>query len=188
VAWGSVAAKGTSIWAEQWAWGRRRGRGSGWFAFALVGGAERMCVRAWAEEFGKIGHSSLPLCKIHCINGSLKSVARQKGSQIHLDHLSSGPAKICPHYTLTVTLRRLFPFLFLSRRDRALPSLSSRIGGICSIHKALLACTGQPRGLRWWRPAWAGLDGHRLQHQLAGAQADAASLPPLTCSALRVRF
>lgn len=82
--------------------------------------------------------------------------------------------KACTHYALTVTPRLLFPFLFFSRRDRALPSLSSRIGGICSIHKALLACTGQPRGLRWWRPAWAGLDGHRLQHQLAGAQADAA--------------
>jgi hypothetical protein len=75
--------------------------------------------------------------------------------------------KACTHYALTVTPRLLFPFLFFSRRDRALPSLSSQTGG-----KALL--TGQPRGLRWWRPAWAGLDGHRLQHQLAGAQADAA--------------
>ena len=54
----SVAAQRTSIWAGRRAWGRRRGRegklgDSGWVAFALVGGAEGMCVVFCGEEDGE---------------------------------------------------------------------------------------------------------------------------------------
>jgi hypothetical protein len=85
-----------------------------------------------------------------------------------------GLSPLCPYGNSTPSISLLL--LLWTRPSTSFSVLSSQTEGTCSIHKALLACTGQPRGLRWWRPAWAGLDGHHLQHQLAGAQADASKL------------